>query len=78
MYVEISIKKEDKLPLGAEEALEAEMLKRLSKRYDDVSVRVRRGQAGISVMGGSKQDKEDIMDILQETWESADDWFDLQ
>ncbi|MDS0114320.1 DinI-like family protein, partial [Enterobacter hormaechei subsp. steigerwaltii] len=29
----------------------------------------------LSVIGGAKEDKERISEILQETWESADDWF---
>ncbi|EAA7828279.1 DinI-like family protein, partial [Salmonella enterica] len=29
----------------------------------------------LSVIGASKEDKERISEILQETWESADDWF---
>jgi DNA-damage-inducible protein I len=29
----------------------------------------------LSVLGGAKEDKDRISEILQETWESADDWF---
>ncbi|EDW0051532.1 DinI-like family protein, partial [Salmonella enterica subsp. houtenae serovar 40:z4,z24:-] len=29
----------------------------------------------LSVIGASKEDKVRISEILQETWESADDWF---
>ena len=29
----------------------------------------------LSVIGGIKEDKDRISEILQETWESADDWF---
>ena len=29
----------------------------------------------LSVIGGAKEDKDRISEILQETWESADDWF---
>jgi len=27
------------------------------------------------VLGASKEDRDRISEILQETWESADDWF---
>ncbi|MGT0335577.1 DinI-like family protein, partial [Shigella flexneri] len=29
----------------------------------------------LSVIGVTKEDKQRISEILQETWESADDWF---
>ena len=29
----------------------------------------------LSVIGATKEDKQRISEILQETWESADDWF---
>ncbi|QHB31890.1 DinI family protein [Yersinia canariae] len=31
-------------------------------------------EEGLTVLGGMPDDKEVIQDILQETWESADDW----
>jgi DNA-damage-inducible protein I len=36
------------------------------------------GSNGLSVLGGLKTDKDLIADILQETWESADDWFSAE
>ena len=33
------------------------------------------GSDGLSVIGGDKSDKKRIEEILQETWESADEWF---
>lgn len=33
------------------------------------------GTNNLSVIGATKEDKERISEILQETWESADDWF---
>lgn len=30
---------------------------------------------GLSVLGGADGDKKRVEQILQETWESADDWF---
>jgi hypothetical protein len=62
--------------LRARSALEKELLKRLSNQYEDCSLVIRRaGSDGLSVFGGDKDDKKKIEKILQETWESADDWF---
>ncbi|AWH89833.1 DinI-like family protein [Limnobaculum parvum] len=77
MQVEISIRKEDPLPGGAEAALKEELEKRLLCHFADVRVRVRRGTANdVTVLGGMKTDKELVTEILQQTWESADDWFE--
>ncbi|MDM4271048.1 DinI-like family protein [Klebsiella oxytoca] len=76
MRIEITIDKTKKLPNGAELALETEFLRRLNQKYDDCKLSIRRaGADGLSVFGGIDGDKETIADILQETWESADDWF---
>ncbi|MGZ7142638.1 DinI-like family protein [Streptococcus pyogenes] len=56
--------------------MEKELLKRLNNQYENCSLIVRRaGSDGLSVFGGDKDDKKKIEKILQETWESADDWF---
>jgi DNA-damage-inducible protein I len=79
MRIEITLAKATPLPAGALEALTQEFTTRIDKQFDDPQVQVRyAGANGISVMGGSKEDKELITTILQETWESADDWFDPQ
>ena len=39
-----------------------------------MSVRYASGNQ-LSVFGALKEDKDRISEILQETWESADDWF---
>ncbi|MEG8824744.1 DinI family protein [Klebsiella pneumoniae] len=76
MRVEITINRTKALPAGAEPALEVELLRRLSQRYEDCKLSIRRaGSDGLSVLGGIDGDKETIEEILQETWESADDWF---
>ncbi|EAA3705403.1 DinI-like family protein, partial [Salmonella enterica subsp. enterica serovar Newport] len=33
------------------------------------------GGDSLTVFGGEKGDKKKVEEILQETWESADDWF---
>ena len=76
MRVEITVDKTKKLPAGALSALVIEFNKRLQRAYPDVEATVRMaGMDGLSVMGGSSVDKEAVETILQETWESADDWF---
>ncbi len=76
MRIEITLAKATPLPTGALEALTQEFTARIDKHFTDSHVQVRyAGANGISVMGGSKEDKALITDILQETWESADDWF---
>lgn len=76
MKVELTIDRTKELPKGAIPALEKELLKRPSNQYEDCSLVIRRaGSDGLSVFGGDKDDKKKIEKILQETWESADDWF---
>jgi DNA-damage-inducible protein I len=76
MRVEVTIDKTKQLPPGAVEAFRAEFEKRLTRDYPDAKFSVRRaGNDGMSVLGGSPDDREAIDMMLQETWESADDWF---
>ncbi|HHT0027484.1 TPA: DinI family protein [Klebsiella michiganensis] len=76
MKIEVTIDKIKKMHNGAEPASEAEFLRRLNQKYDDCKLSIRRASAdGPSVFGGIDGDKETIAEILQETWESADDWF---
>lgn len=73
MKIELAIDRMKKLPDGALSALESELLKRLSKQFDDCQLTIKRaGNDGLAVFGG---DKKEVEHILQETWESADEWF---
>lgn len=73
MKIEITIERTKKLPDGAIPALETELLKRLNKPFPDCKLTIKRaGSDGLTVIGGEKKEVEKI---LQETWESADDWF---
>ncbi|WP_411904343.1 DNA damage-inducible protein I [Salmonella enterica] len=66
------------LPPGAFEAWGATPPRRISHHFPENlgNVTVRYATANnLSVIGASKEDKERISEILQETWESADDWF---
>ncbi|PAX78023.1 DNA damage-inducible protein I [Citrobacter sp. wls826] len=76
MKVEITIDHTKKLPKGAVPALEKELLRRINQDYSDCKLTIRRtGSDGLSGIGGEKSDKKCIEEILQETWESADEWF---
>ncbi|ELM7341111.1 TPA_asm: DinI family protein [Salmonella enterica subsp. diarizonae serovar 50:l,v:z35] len=76
MKIELTINKSKELPRGAIPALEKELLKRLQNQYENCNLTIRRGsQDGLSIVGAADGDKRRIQSILQETWESADDWF---
>lgn len=76
MKVEVTIDKTKKMPAGALPALQEELIKRLSRQYEDCSLVVRQASAdSLSVTGADKDEKKRVETILQETWESADDWF---
>ena len=76
MKVELTIDRTKELPEGAVPALERDLLKRLQSQFDECCLIVRRaGSDGLSVYGGEKEAKKKVEEILQQTWESADDWF---
>ncbi|EAP4859661.1 DinI family protein [Salmonella enterica] len=76
MKIELTINKSKELPRGAIPALEKELLKRLQNQYENCNLTIRRGsQDGLSIVGAADGDKKRIQSILQETRESADDWF---
>ncbi|CRE98122.1 DNA damage-inducible protein I [Salmonella enterica] len=78
MRIEVTIAKTSPLPAGAIDALAGEPPRRISHHFPENlgNVTVRYATANnLSVIGASKEDKERISEILQETWESADDWF---
>ncbi|WP_267248777.1 DinI-like family protein [Yersinia sp. Marseille-Q5920] len=78
LRVEVTIDKLNikKFPVGYSDALTEELDKRLSRKFGDVDVKVRfAGADGLTVLGGASEDKKTVEEILQETWESADDWF---
>lgn len=80
MRVEVSIAKEKAkaMPKGSITALTDELTKRLRSRYEDVEVIVKTASNdGLSILRSKDKegDKEYVQGVLQETWESADDWF---
>lgn len=76
MKVEITIDRTKELPKGAIPALEKELVHRIGQNYTDCKLTIcRAGFDGLSIIGGEKSDKTRIEELLQETWESADEWF---
>lgn len=78
MRVEVTVAKSRPLPAGAIEALSQELARRIDKHFPegDNRVSVRYASANnLTVMGGNKEIRDQVSEILQETWESADDWF---
>ncbi|EGL5448995.1 DinI family protein [Salmonella enterica] len=76
MRIELVISRTKQLPEGAVSALEKELITRLQNQYENCNLTIRRGsQDGLSIVGAADGDKKRIQSILQETWESADDWF---
>ncbi|MBW7983931.1 DNA damage-inducible protein I [Enterobacillus tribolii] len=77
MRIEVTLDKRNPLPNGALEALSSEFSRRVNRDFPDTAVQIRlAGGNTLTVMGGLKVEKDRIEEILQETWESADDWFD--
>ncbi|NZA85647.1 DinI-like family protein [Escherichia coli] len=79
MRVEICIAKEkiSKMPKGSVSALQQEMLRRVSKRYDvDVIVKSASND-GLTILRAVDKESahEFVQETLQEAWETADDWF---
>ncbi|WP_408603279.1 DNA damage-inducible protein I [Salmonella enterica] len=78
MIIEVNKAKPPPLPAGAIDARAGNPPRRISHHFPENlgNVTVRYATANnLSVIGASKEDKERISEILQETWESADDWF---
>ncbi|QHM70593.1 DNA damage-inducible protein I [Mixta intestinalis] len=78
MRVEVTIARTTQLPAGAIDALTQELSKRIDQAFPEMAnhISVRYASANnLTVMGSGKETKDRVSEILQETWESADDWF---
>jgi len=76
LHVEVTIDKKKKLPEGAAAALAVELNNRLQRKFTEIEAIVRMaGSDGLSVRGGTPADRDLIEEVLQETWEGAEDWF---
>ncbi|MGD2833671.1 DinI-like family protein [Escherichia coli] len=65
------------MPKGSVPALQQEMLRRVSKRYDvDVIVKSASND-GLTILRAVDKEsaQEFVQETLQEVWETADDWF---
>ncbi|MDL4914539.1 MAG: DNA damage-inducible protein I [Enterobacterales bacterium endosymbiont of Blomia tropicalis] len=78
MRIDITVARTQPLPPGALDALSQELARRIDEQFPDAvhHIKVRYASTGqLSVLGGGKETRDQISDILQQTWESADDWF---
>lgn len=80
MRIEITVARDKaaKMPAGSLEALTAEMTKRVSEQYSDVEVIVKpASHDGLSILRAPDKEsaRQFVEAVLQEVWESADDWF---
>ncbi len=78
MHVEVDIAKDKAkaMPKGSILALQDELARRLVKKYGEVVVEIKtKGSDALYIRGATDTEREEIDAILQETWESADDWF---
>mgnify|MGYP000849036893 FL=1 len=75
MRIEIMIDKEQKISQALLEALESELYRNLRSLYPKTAIRIRKGSANGIELSGVKQaeDKERVMEILQQVWED-DSW----
>ncbi|HCA7858246.1 DinI-like family protein [Enterobacter hormaechei] len=73
MKVELPIEYTKKLPGGALPALKVGISNRLSKQFNNCQLTINRTtNDSLTIFGG---DKKEVEHIVQETWESADEWF---
>ncbi|HAV1534855.1 TPA: DinI family protein [Enterobacter hormaechei subsp. xiangfangensis] len=73
MKVELPIEYTKKLPGGALPALKVGISNRLSKQFNNCQLTSNRTtNDSLTIFGG---DKKEVEHIVQETWESADEWF---
>lgn len=76
MKVELTMARNKELPEGAVPALEKELLKRLRIQFVERSLVARRAGSNVLIVyGGATEVKNTVGVVLQETWESEDDWF---
>lgn len=62
MKIELTIDRMKRLPAGAIPALEPELLKRLSKQFDNCQLTIKRASnEGLTVFGGDKKEVEHIV-----------------
>ncbi|MCK7244959.1 DinI-like family protein [Enterobacter asburiae] len=76
MKIELPIDLAKELPKSVVPTLEKELLKRLQNQFAESSLVIRRaGSNWLNVYGGEKEAEQMVDEIIQKTWESADNWF---
>ncbi|WP_395314308.1 DinI-like family protein [Enterobacter sp. ECC-249] len=76
MKFELTIDRTKELPEGVLPALDRELLKQLQSQFGECTLIMHRaGSDGVSILGGVKEARQKVEEILQQTRESADDWF---
>lgn len=76
MKFELTIDRTKELPEGVLPALDRELLKQLQSQFGECTLIMHRaGSYGVSILGGVKEARQKVEEILQQTRESADDWF---
>ncbi|WP_370597492.1 DinI-like family protein [Plesiomonas shigelloides] len=76
MRVEVSIDRNLSLPAHFEQRLHSVLSEQLNRYFDAPSVLIKRGANGFSVSRATKEERERVEEILQEVWESADEWLE--
>lgn len=76
MRVEVSIDRNLSLPAHFEQRLHSVLCEQLNRYFDEPSVLIKRGANGLSVSRATKEERERVEEILQEVWESADEWLE--
>ncbi|MEN0677860.1 DinI-like family protein [Plesiomonas shigelloides] len=76
MRVEVSIDRNLSLPAHFEQRLHSVLSEQLNRYFYEPSVLIKRGANGLSVSRATKEERERVEEILQEVWESADEWLE--
>ncbi|MGU5657939.1 MULTISPECIES: DinI-like family protein [Aeromonas] len=75
MILRIIIDKKQKLPNGTTEALQKEAARRLLTRWPELVIDVIRGQRNdVEVKRTTAEERDAILEVVQEVWEDPDSW----
>lgn len=74
LRVDILLSKDDKVPKKLVEALQSELEKRITELYNGAIIRVRVSSSkSVEVSGCSKEEKEQVLSIIEKVF-TSDDW----
>lgn len=75
MILRIIIDKKQKLPNGTTDALQKEAARRLLTRWPELVIDVIRGQRNdVEVKRTTAEERDAILEVVQEVWEDPDSW----